>query len=92
MENKYFGSKFYSSTLNTILLFVLIVLMIIALRFMYKNQETYIPTSKDKVVQVDNKIQILGNKDDLLAFSVAPNTKVNGLVSYRGVVKGAYFF
>lgn len=98
MKNKYFGSEFYSSTLNTILLFVLIVLMVIALRFMYKNQETYIPTLKDKVEEVDNKmplvenkIQILGRKDDLVAFSVAPNTKVHGIVSYRGVVKGGYF-
>jgi len=99
MKNKYFGSEFYSSTLNTILLFVLIVLMVIALRFMYKNQETYIPVSKDKVVTVDNtmspienKTQILGNKDDLIAFSVASNTKVHGILSYRGVVKGGYFF
>lgn len=101
MKNKYFGSEFYSSTLNTILLFVLIILMVIALRFMYKNQETYLPNSKNKnaVVVIDktipivkNKGQILGNKDDLVAFSIAPNTKVHGIVSYRGIVKGGYFF
>ncbi|HAE36394.1 MAG: hypothetical protein UR85_C0001G0011 [Candidatus Nomurabacteria bacterium GW2011_GWF2_35_66] len=101
MEKKYFGSKFYSSTLNTILLFVLIVLMIVALRFMYKNQETYLPNLKDKndVVTIDknmtpieNKEQISGNKDDLVAFSIMPNTKVKGIVSYRGIVKGGYFF
>src|SRR3989339_19302 len=48
MENKYWGSKFYSSWLNTILLLVLIILMIIALRFMYKNQETYMPLIQDE--------------------------------------------
>jgi hypothetical protein len=101
MEKKYFGSKFYSSTLNTILLLVLIILMIIALRFMYKNQETYLPNSKDNnalvtidktMPPVENKGQILGNKDDLIAFSIAPNTKVHGIISYRGIVKGGYFF
>jgi len=94
MKNKYFGSEFYSSWLNTILIFVLIVLMVIALRFMYKNQETYLPVlqQENEVKQQVNNAEILGNKDDLVAFSIMPNTKVKGVVSYRGIVKGAYFF
>lgn len=43
-------------------------------------------------IEDSNKNVILGNKDDLVAFSVAPNTKVSGVVSYRGVIKGGYFF
>lgn len=43
MENNFFGSKFYNSRLNTILLFVLIILMVVALIFMFKNKETYMP-------------------------------------------------
>ena len=35
---------------------------------------------------------ILGNKDDLVSFSVSPNVKVHGVLSYRGVIKGGYFF
>ena len=35
---------------------------------------------------------ILGNKDDLVSFSILPNTKVFGIQSYRGSVKGGYFF
>jgi hypothetical protein len=34
----------------------------------------------------------LGNKDDLITFSILPNTSVKGVVSYRGTIKGAYFF
>lgn len=103
MEKKYFGSKFYSSTLNTVLLFILIVLMIVALRFMYKNESLFNMAGKNKCAtqtvvidktmpNVENKGMILGNKDDLVAFSISPNTKVHGVVSYRGIIKGGYFF
>jgi len=40
IEKKYWGSSFYGSRLNTVLLLVLIVLMVFALRFMYKDQST----------------------------------------------------
>ena len=101
MKNKYFGSEFYSSTLNTILLFVLIILMVIALRFMYKNQSTYLPVLKDKesIVVVDknmpetlDKSLMTGNKEDLVSFSIVSNAKVHGIISYRGAIKGGYFF
>ena len=36
--------------------------------------------------------KMLGNKDDLISFSILPNTKVHGILSYRGVIQGAYFF
>ncbi len=35
---------------------------------------------------------ILGNKDDLISFSIAPYNKVHGILSYRGEIKGGYFF
>ncbi len=97
MENdKYFGSKFYGSRLNTALLFILIVLMVIALRFMFQNKETYSPILEEKTDKtmpvIADKSQITGNKDDLISFSIAPGTKVHGILSYRGVIKGAYFF
>jgi hypothetical protein len=94
-------NNFFSSKLNTILLSILIILVIIALRFMFQNKETYIPVAGNKgavevidttMLILENKEQILGNKDDLISFSVLPNTKVRGILSYRGVIKGAYFF
>ena len=44
MEKDYWGSKFYGSKLNTVLLLVLIVLMVFALRIMLKDKEKYLPT------------------------------------------------
>lgn len=35
---------------------------------------------------------ILGNITDLVSFSILPNTKVSGIVSYKGSIKNAYFF
>lgn len=77
MENKYFGSKFYSSTLNTILLLVLIILMVIALRFMYKNQETYLPLLQQKQqdvvkntdVKINDSLLVKKYKDASLGIS-----------------------
>ncbi len=103
-DKKYFGSKFYSSRINTALLFILIILMIIALRFMYKNQETYLPFPPETKSwnDAENKAadeykekvldRISGNKDDLISFSISPDSKVKGIISYSGVVKGGYFF
>lgn len=96
MKDNFFGSK-----LNTFLLLILIVLMVLALIFMYKNKDVYLPVLSDRdsdvkinknMPTVENKNMILGNREDLVAFSVAPNTKVSGIVSYRGIVEGGYFF
>lgn len=35
---------------------------------------------------------IEGNFADLVSFSILPNSKVSGVVSYNGSIKGAYFF
>lgn len=88
-KNEFFGSK-----LNTALLFVLIILMIIAIKMMFENKELYFnPLSQNQEQKIDGVgAQISGNKDDLVSFSVLPNSKVKGVLSYRGVVKGGYFF
>lgn len=98
MQNKFFGSK-----LNTILLCVLIILMVIALYVMFQNKEINLGALEKQVpVVVDTtqeeipsevRNQILGNKDDLTSFSIWPNSKLHGVISYRGVInKGGYFF
>jgi len=47
----------------------------------------------DKVIdQGIDKTQLIGDKDNLIAFSIWPQSKVKGLVSYRGVIQGGYFF
>ncbi|MEI8174761.1 MAG: hypothetical protein WCG28_02300 [bacterium] len=97
MYNKFFGSK-----LNSILLLVLIILMVIAICIMLRNEKEYFGVFQNKVQVekpiVDTSMQpipkenLMGNKDDLISFSIWPNTKVHGVVSYRGIIKGGYFF
>src|ERR1035437_3670236 len=92
---------FFGSKLNSVLLLVLIILKVFAIRIMLQNNATYLPflQEKEEVVKVDNTIPkienkdgILGNKDDLISFSITPNAKVHGILSYRGTIKGGYFF
>ncbi|MEI6581154.1 MAG: hypothetical protein WCO07_03225 [bacterium] len=95
MLNKFFGSKF-----NSVLLLVLIILIVIAVCIMFRGGKDYFNFSqKQAPIEVIDKTQIpipkvglLGNKDDLISFSIWPKAKVHGIVSYRGAIKGGYFF
>jgi hypothetical protein len=89
-DNKYW---FFGSKLNTALLLILIILMVFAIKIMLRNEQMYLP-SFDKTEQKDISVarEILGRKDDLVSFSVLPNSKVGGVLSYQGAIKGAYFF
>ncbi|MCM2339351.1 MAG: Gmad2 immunoglobulin-like domain-containing protein [Burkholderiales bacterium] len=101
MDNKFFGSK-----LNSILLLILILLVLGVIYVMFQNKETYLSVFKPSLISnkntedVVNRAQeplqfkdgIWGNKDDLISFSIMPYTKVHGVLSYRGVIKGGYFF
>lgn len=97
MQNNFFGSK-----LNSVLLLILIILLGFVLYFMYQEKATYLPfveeEKKKEVDETDNlspikdNSQIQGNKEDLISFSILPNTEVKGIVSYRGEIKGGYFF
>ncbi|MFA6177854.1 MAG: Gmad2 immunoglobulin-like domain-containing protein [Candidatus Paceibacterota bacterium] len=95
-QNEFFGSK-----LNSVLLLVLIILMIIAIKIMLRNEKEYLGVFQKQVPVVDTTQEIIptevrnnisGNKDDLISFSIWPNTKVRGVLSYRGIIKGGYFF
>ncbi len=46
-------SKFFSSKLNTALLLILIILMIIALRWMYQDKTKYFPVPQDSLNEKD---------------------------------------
>jgi len=59
MQNKFFGSK-----LNSVLLLVLIVLMVIALRFMFKNKEIYLPSIAQDVKK-ENPENVINQKDQI---------------------------
>ena len=88
---------FFGSKLNSIFLFILIILMIIAIKIMLQNKSLYFPeVSKDKGEQTnttpDVTFQNLGDKDDLVTFSIKPGSSVHGILSYRGTIKDGYFF
>lgn len=85
-KNKYW---FFGSKLNTALLSILIILMIIALRFMYHNKATYLPAINEKEV---SSSMMEGNKEDLASFSIKPNQEVSGLIKSTGTISGGYFF
>jgi len=96
MQGNFFGSK-----LNSILLLILIILVSGTIYIMLQNEDVYLNVFKKQasIVTVDKtqmplptKEGMLGNKDDLIAFSILPYTKVHGILSYRGVIKGGYFF
>ena len=46
---------------------------------------------KQDILSDNEKLNILGNKDDLIYFSTLPYTRVFGILSYRGSIKGGYF-
>ena len=65
---------FFGSKLNTALLLILIILMVIALRFMYQNKETYLPIIDQKntpkeIQQVSENQTTKEYKNDQLGFS-----------------------
>lgn len=99
MEKKQYW--FFGSKLNSILLLVLIILMVFAIRIMLQNKETYLPMLQEEKSHnfgalgpenVGQMPDVLGNKGDLERFTIFPNSKVHGIISYGGTIKGGYFF
>ncbi len=46
----------------------------------------------EEVVVIDEKDGVLGNKDDLVYLNIKPYEEVQGVIFYKGEVKGGYFF
>lgn len=96
-----------SQIITIIIIIVVIITAIVVFVFGKREMElkplTEIATNVNPVNAVDSttkktssfdelKNEILGNKDDLVSFSILPNSKVHDVVSFRGVIKGGYFF
>ena len=75
---------------------VVLILVVVGGLFIYGNKNnkstTIVPVIDTKLPPLENKDKILGNKDDLISFTILPGTKVHGILSYRGIIKGGYFF
>ena len=75
MENEQRKYWFFGSKLNTALLLVLIILMVIALKWMFENKQAYIPmiTKEYNETLIKNNDKHIGdNKDDILGFINIP--------------------
>lgn len=76
-----------------IILFVLVASVVL---YFYgqraKNDVTLVPVIDTKLPLYPDKDKLLGNRDDLVSFTIAPDTEVHGILSYRGTIKEGYFF
>ncbi len=82
-------TKFGKLVFTLILVAVLSVVVFFLQRKPIVVDDTSIPT-QNTAPNAQNSV--LGNKDELISFSILPNTKVHGILSYRGAIKGGYFF
>lgn len=78
---------------NTKIIFVILFTLIFSvLAYLYGSGRSgahLIPARQDPVVPASD---ILGNKQDLISFSILSHSKMHGIVSYRGIITGGYFF
>jgi hypothetical protein len=73
-------------------LFILFILFFFGVGFLFAFNKNY-PINPDGFKGfLTGTAQISGNRSDLISFSVPAGGKVSGVVSFRGVVKGGYFF
>ncbi len=75
---------------------ILVAVIIIALYFYFQernisliNQINFINNNKNETEKIP---EVLGNKEDLLSFSILPQEVISGEIKISGIVKGAYFF
>jgi hypothetical protein len=71
-----------------------IVLVAVVLVIYFLGRDVKDENVIDKTLPAYNyENEIIGKKEDLLSFTILPGTKVpNGILSYRGSIKGAWFF
>lgn len=84
------------------MLFVFVLVLVGVIIFFLQRQtpvvvapaetpEVVIPIEEPAIDIVSDR-EMSGKVADLVSFSIQPNTKVHGILSYRGSIKGAYFF
>lgn len=69
--------------------FLVLVLLVVLLA---QKKEAPIVDLEENNPELQYQNQIEGNWQDLVNFSVLPNTRLSGVVAFDGEVKGGYFF
>jgi hypothetical protein len=94
-NNKIVSGKSDDKSSSRIWMGVIVIVLVIAIAWViFGNKKANAPTdqSEEQTQNQQTNGTIQGNKDDLVSFSTLPNTEVEGVISYLGVVKGGYFF
>jgi len=80
------------TTLGKKIMWVVVILVVgVGIYLLQRPAVTVAPV--DEVVVDDSQNRaITGNINDLVSFSILPNTKVSGITSYKGIIKNAWFF
>ncbi len=71
-----------------IAIILVLVAIILLAPIMFRPKDAIAPVQNGKTPEV----QIEGNKEDLVSFSINPGQEVSGIVKTAGVIKGGYFF
>lgn len=79
-----------NKSIKLIIYILLAILIIVGGIYIYNSRKVEVPNGQNN--GNIEKREILGNKEDLVSFSVKPDDKVSGLLNLSGVVKGGYFF
>lgn len=85
MEKDYKKYWFFGSKLNTVLLCILIILMIIALKWMFQDRARYFPLSvvKENIKAVPGD-SMSDTEADLFDTFSTPNPKLSNIIGYDG--------
>lgn len=85
-----------NSKRNSVIVVVLLLVVAGVLALHKKTEAPIVETSNSTMPPIENadQIQVTGKAsiNDLIGFSIMPNTKVHGILSYRGTIQGGYFF
>lgn len=73
-----------------VLSWVAVLLVVVGVVYLLQKQSPVLAPEEIEENVSDRMME--GNFADLVSFSILPNSKVSGVVSYNGAIKGAYFF
>ena len=78
---------------NTLIIILVIALAVVGfIAFKNSAKAPIVDNTPPTTMPTDGITGNKNNKGDLISFSIWQESKVHGIVSYRGTIKGAYFF
>jgi hypothetical protein len=84
--------KLNSTFVIVVVILMLLFALILSIKERFSKDNRLGPINLEDVKNNEQKKDILGDKENLVSFSILPNSKVFGIKSYNGTIKGGYFF